>query len=515
MFPLVPEVPPISNEFTDLGFANISPNVRATWMAVRMDHARAVQYYNGLVFEKKIDIEGGDPANSPLMYPVQLNLVKMLINAMTDSFIGEMEDTDDAVMFSPAPDVPSTDKVKKTMAFCSDIVRQSHGQQWLWECGFDRNLYGGCAVRVLPAFNLSSRVRWQRIPIDAFYPIFDPEDPNKVIECYISNYLFPEQARQKYGWTGETTAGYVKRTEHWTRSEYHTYIDDKEVSNYSGVNPWGVVPFVYIPSKRSTTIFGESLAKDLYAPQDEINMRIADAGEALNYNMHPTRWGMNLPNSFKAKNFPVAADAMWDLGRSTNKDMKPEVGILEVKQSVPPELFNYVKFLYDWSRTAAGTPPIAYGEDNGGGQRSGATLEIRLWPLLKTMRTSRSYFADGIRQLMDITGTVLKQKKFDDIPAYMPEMMSNGEVSPRFHRIMPRDQAAAVDEVVKLMSVKSGPQISMETAQEVLGRSTAEVTRILAYMDYLEDENLFPYDPKSQGEVPMGNEPTDGDTKAE
>jgi hypothetical protein len=80
---------------------------------------------------------------------------------------------------------------------------------------------------------------------------------------------------------------------------------------------------------------------------------------------------------------------------------------------------------------------------------------------------------------------------------------------------MPRDQAAAVDEVVKLMSVKSGPQISMETAQEVLGRSTAEVTRILAYMDYLEDENLFPYDPKSQGEVPMGNEPTDGDTKAE
>jgi hypothetical protein len=189
----------------------------------------------------------------------------------------------------------------------------------------------------------------------------------------------------------------------------------------------------------------------------------------------------------------MGADCMWDLGRSMNKEMKPEVGILETKNAVPDGLFKYVDFLYDWARTASFAPPIAFGEDNGGGQRSGITLEIRLWPLLKALRTSRSFMASGISRGLKITGKILAQKQLSDVPAYMIDAMIQGEVVPRFRRIMPRDQVAAVDEVVKLLGAKTGPAISGETAQEVLGRGQSEVTKIVSFLDYLKEEELYPF----------------------
>src|SRR5512137_1133201 len=103
MLPLIQEVPAISNTFTDLGFAPISPNVKSSWATTRMEHARAAEYFNGAIFQRKVDVETGDQANAPLLYPVALNLVKMLTLAMTNSFIGELEDDEDAVLFAPIP----------------------------------------------------------------------------------------------------------------------------------------------------------------------------------------------------------------------------------------------------------------------------------------------------------------------------------------------------------------------------------------------------------------------------
>ena len=120
-------------------------------------------------------------------------------------------------------------------------------------------------------------------------------------------------------------------------------------------------------------------------------MRLGDISEAINYNAHPVRYGYNLPRAFNTANFPLSPDSLWDLGRVIGNSPEPTVGMLEAKEAVHDSSFTYLNFLYDWTRTSTFAPPIAFGEDNGGGQRSGATLEIRMLPLIKATRRSRAY----------------------------------------------------------------------------------------------------------------------------
>ena len=78
---------------------------------------------------------------------------------------------------------------------------------------------------------------------------------------------------------------------------------------------------------------------------------------------------------------------------------------------------------------------------------------------------------------MEITAAVLRQKQFDEVTPGMIESLASGKIVPRFAPVMPRDHQAAVDEVVKLSSTEP-PQISTETAQDVLGRGPEEVKRL-------------------------------------
>ena len=142
-----------------------------------------------------------------------------------------------------------------------------------------------------------------------------------------------EQAHARYGYDGDKER--VLRVEHWTQRFYTNHLDGKEITGYSGINPWGFVPFVYMPRIRTDNWWGDPLTPDLIAPQNELNARIADIGEAINYNAHPTRWGINLPRSFKVDNFPLGPNAFWDLGRSIGSMPEPKVGVLEIKNPVP------------------------------------------------------------------------------------------------------------------------------------------------------------------------------------
>jgi hypothetical protein len=460
-----------------------SPMLRTTWMSVRAQHEKAMRYYSGDIFKETIETEV-DESGAPLLYPVGINLVKMIVISMTDAAFGEWDDQRNVILFRPRVEKP-TEADRAAVEFATQILEDSNAGSTLWELEFNRNLLGAGVLRVNFDFSRPSKIRWSNIPLDGFYPVFDPEDPDTLLECWYVTQILPEQARSMYGIevAGDMP---VSRVEHWTKFVYETLIDGKRVDAYSGVNPWGIIPFVYIPRMRTIDWWGESLAEDIYAPQDEINMRLADAGEALNVHSHPTMWGVNLPRDFNSKNYPLAPNAMWDLGRTRAGGDKPEVGLLESENPVAQATFEYVKFLYDWTRTSASAPPIAFGEDNGGGQRSGVTLEIRLWPLLKAMRRSRGYLTAGFLKALQITGAILKQKNFRDIPASVVDPLIRRQVVPAYNPILPRDQSAIVDEVVKLLSTDP-PAISLESAQIALGRGTQEITKIMNMLAMVKD----------------------------
>ena len=466
-------------EWSDLG--NISSASSLAWQAEASLRERYRYYYDGDVFKEQVPLEQGIEEESPLMYPVGINLVKMLCLAQTDAAFGEWED--EIVSFEARKEDAVDDATRGAIEIAQDILHGSNASTMLWEVALDAHIYGGGAMMVKPNLPKPGHIQWFHIPLQNFYPVWDPDDPDVLLEAYVITPMASEQAKLRYGY--EASGEIVYRSEHWTPTHYESKIGGTRIDAYSGYNPWGFVPFVYIPRLRSTNWWGDSLTEDIIPAQDELNMRVADIGESINYNAHPTRWGVNLPRSFNAKNFPLGPNALWDLGRNLG-NLQPEVGILETKDPAPEGVFKYVNFLYDWTRTSSFAPPIAFGEDEGS-QRSGATLEIRMWPLIKSTRRFRAYLGNGIARALWMSAVMLKQKGFSDIPVRSLDRILKGQVVPRFADVLPRDHVAIVDEVVKLTATNP-PEISMETAQKILGRGPGEVERI---KEQLKDKELM------------------------
>lgn len=469
-------------DFSDL--ADVGNETLSSWEGEIAVRAKYRRYFDGSVFREKVPLDVSIDDDAPELYPVGINLVKMLSIAQADSLFGEWDE--DIVKFEPRQDVEVKQPEKDAADLSSKILRSSNANSVLWEVALDREIYGGGVLKIGPALHLPGYVRWSHIALDSFFPIYDPDDPDEILEAYIITPMLRDQARAKYGYDGDKDI--VQRVEHWTRGYYTNELDGVRIDAYSGLNPWGFVPLVFIPRMRSTHWWGDALTEDLIRPQDDLNMRLADLSESVWYNAHPIRWGKNLPKGFNSKNYPVGANVLWDLGRWMKDAPEPEVGILESKNPIPQGVFDYINFIYDWTRTSSFAPPIAFGEDNGGGQRSGITLEIRMWPLVKATRRSRAYMEAGLRRAMKMSAQIIQQKlPLEGVSVRALERLIRGDMVPRFAPLMPRDQAQIVDMVVKLLATNP-KSISLETAVKLLGLGTAEVEKI---KEMLADDDLF------------------------
>jgi len=458
-------------EYADLGM-NASPTQLHDWDAEIMRLERFWYYYSGESLKEQIDTEVLLGTEVPLVFPVGLNLTKMICLAQADTIFGEWEDQ--PVRFGVKMSDETEDPDREATNLLESILEVSEAGAMLWEVELDRQIFGGGVWKIQPIAQYP-HIKWMRIPRESFFPIWNPEDINDLLEVYIKIAMSPDQAKSLYNY--DTTKDIVFRVEHWTKGLFENFLDGHRLSDKSGQNPWGVVPFVYAPRLRSASWFGDSLTEDLIPVQDELNMRVADIGDAINYNAHPTRWGLNLPRDFNADNYPLGPNSFWNIGRTIGSSPSPEVGVLEVQSAVQPGVFQHLEFVYDWARFSSFMPPIAFGEDSGS-QRSGDTLEIRMWPLMKAARRSRSYLATALKRAAHISAIILQQKDWSDIPIRPLNHIVEGRIVPQFYDILPRDQQRAVDEVVKLSST-TPRHISSRTSQQILGRPESEVERII------------------------------------
>ena len=456
-------------DFSDLG--NVGGSVKSAWEYHITKLQEYYYYIDGEVFREKIPVAVPNGEEAPLLYPLQMNLTKMMCTAQADSMFGEWQDQ--IFKFGVKDDANLDEASKASIGLLDDIMTVSSGNSLFWEIEFARNAFRGAAIKVTPTLSYPY-IRWSMPPVESFLPIWDAENPDELLEVYVVYDITSDQARLMYGI--KTNADLTRRVEHWTKKIYENWIDGKRIETMCGHNPWNRVPFTYIPRMRTTDWFGDALTAEIIPAQDELNSRLADVAEAINYNAHPVRWGVNLPKSFNARNFPLDPNSMWDLGKSIGSSPKPEVGMLEAKEAVSQGVMGYIKFMYDWGRTTANTPAIAFGEDEGS-QRSGTTLEIRMWSLIKSIRRSRSYLIEGLERTIRTTADILEQKKHSDIPITAVKRLKHGAIRPVLADILPKDHQAVVDEVVKEMSTNP-PSISLETSQKILGRGVGEVDRI-------------------------------------
>lgn len=459
-------------------YAGVSASQRDTWEAEKALRDEYRRYFTGEIFEDTVPLETGtDDSELPLLYPVGLNLVKMLCTSQAEALFGEWEE--DIVRFKIRQDAPETPAASAALELVHTILNANNFASIGYELSMDREIYGGCVIKIAPDLGRLGNIGLNRIELDSFYPVWNPDNPDELLEVWIRVLMTREQAKQRYGYDGEKDK--IERTEHWTKTEYENKLDGKRMDAYSGVNPWGIVPIEFIPRIRTQAWWGDPLTPDITAAQDELNMRVADLGESINYNSHPTRFGSNLPRNFNSKNFPLGAQSFWDLGRSIGRDNPPTVGLLEARAPIPERSLEFINFLYDWSRTSAFAPPIAFGEDQGGGQRSGRTLEIRMWPLLRATRRSRAYFAAGLMRIMKTAAIILRQKGIENVQHSTARIL-DGTIIPSFFPLMPKDTNAIVDNIVKLFSTPT-PIISLETAQKWLNLGPAELDRVKAMLN--------------------------------
>lgn len=427
-------------------------------------------YYSGRVFQEYIEKESPTDPDIPL-FPAGINIVKSICIALTDAMFGNWPDK--PVQFSAQGPEGTTKSDLRAIEIIESIIAES-GIQFLWEAELDRNKFGGCALRAIVELDKDRyphHVRWARVRRESFFPVWDPEDPDKLIEVWTVTGMTPDQIKAKFNKDVQSDTNYI---EHWTIDKYETWLGREKL--LTGLNPYGVVPFAYIPRLRSSRWWGDSVTEDIIAMQDEMNMRVADIGDTSAANAHPIIYGKNLPRGFDRSNFPRGSDKMWDLGRDTG-DRSAEVGILEPKINVVQHTRDHVDFLLRMARDMAQTPAIVYGDDNGGGQRSGDTLEIRMRSLLASVKRSRAYMTSGLKRMIQITAAIYKQKSFGDISSDAVNRLAR--LIPNYAEVLPRRQPEIVDEVVKLLSTDP-PGISIETAIRLLGRNVNEIELIKA-----------------------------------
>ncbi len=434
------------------------------WFKQYYRYVDYAKYYSGEVLKERVEQSG--EADPPLLFPVGMNLVKLMCHTQADSLWGEWEDRILHLQALARDQDVDPLRIQRLTRYLYAILDENATESRLWECGLDQMRFGGAVLRVARDPRREYGVRLERVPVASFYPVWSPDSFDDLLEVWIVTLINAKSARAYFGI--DTQADPVTRVEHWTRDRYENWVDAKKIDRFSGPHRLNRIPFVYVPRLRSDGFYGEALTADITAVQDELNMRVADVGEAITYNAHPIKYGHNLPKDINDREkFPFAPDRLWNLGNSLPGTEPPTLSTLESKNPVPEAAFHHINFVYDWARMAGYSPPVAFGEDEGS-QRSGATLQLRMWPLTRAIRRTRLYWKPALLQVVQLIMSINEANGSKTAPKEILDTYRQVIVDVDFAPILPRERAELVNEVA-LRAQTDPASISQEGALELLG----------------------------------------------
>lgn len=430
------------NNATDIGDFDPQASERAgnEWSYQLQRYREAQEYFYGDIFKKRT----GDGADSPLMYPLGINLVRMMCTTQASALWGQWEE--DLISFHVNPErenEAARSRAQQARDVISETYEASNANILLYEAGLSAQLYGGTFLRAAVDPSKPHGVRIDKLMPYNVFVVWDPITINRILKAYIAIPIDKGEAKLAYNIGESTLPEEVIYLEEWTEQEYRVSVGGKILREYSGRNPWGFIPIVYIPRVRAEGFYGIPLHEDIAMIQDELNARLADVGDHVNNSAHPIRWIRNYRGD-PDRDFVAGPDRLWNLGTGTPGGEDPEVGVIPA-QPEPSSTFNYVNFLLDISRQAANTSPVAFGQDEGS-QRSGVTLTLRLWPLIQQVKTTRVYMRDQLRRLHQMMLVMIKAR---DVRGQYVAQLADYAVIPNFMDLVPQDRQLLIDEVCR------------------------------------------------------------------
>jgi len=419
------------------------------WQAQSALYREMWEYFNRDIFDTTLSAQ-----SNIKKYPLGINIFEQACTIHRAALVGEFKD--DVLQFR----VTSPNSKNKDAA----MVEQKIDQIWvesgrnsiLLEGGLVCQILGGVVFRVL--WNPARKKAYIRLlQPDAWFPVWDPDDYHQINECYVSYMIDAASAKHKYNVRLDDDKDVpVPVWEHWDRDFYEVRVDGKlaywdraHQFPMGGENIYrdpqtnvGVIPFEYFPRDRAGSFYGIPLGKNLLQLQNEYNLRAADLGDGAMEAAHQYMFAKNIPAG--TDSIRLQRGKLINLGVGALGGKDPDV--IAVKGGEVPEAsVNWVQRLQGDTRSAAYTPDVAYGEDEGS-QRSALTLAFRMWPMTQSVRAVRGFWTDSFYHLN--RKAIIVASSYEKNGYGLESRHADYRLIPMWAPMLPKDRSEEVNEVV-------------------------------------------------------------------
>ena len=325
---------------------------------------------------------------------------------------------------------------------------------------------------------------------DFFLPVFEADDYWNLLEAFVVYRISGAVAKELYGYDDVGTTGWVTYCEHWTRDKYSVWVNGQSITSKSNSdgsfdepkNPFGFVPFVYIPHLREGNFYGSSLVEDLRGLTKEFNARMADTGDAVRNSVHRRRYATDLRTNPVPKQLDSNTWATYLGPTDPNSKASPKVWA-EEPAVLPDSMANWPDKLWTEMLRMGSMSPMNYGEDEGS-QRSALTLAFRMWPSTAHARQERVFWTDGLNQIAKYILIILAKKRehVKDVVDIPDDFANRLQFSQDYLPMIPRDREQMVNEVV--IRFQSG-LLTPERALTMLGDTPYVMEEVKKLEDWL------------------------------
>ena len=453
---------------------------------------QTTKYWKWWEWYDSVMLDAASPSNkSKKKYPMQINPIKWICNKHARGLFGEApEDTSTLVQFAFRNDKGETDDLCLNAARVVDrIWRESHGSDLMIDNATTSQVVGGSVYRISKQpwnKTLSTGFRINKVIPDYFLPVWSNDDPWSFPEVYVMQYITGDEARQRYH-VDPHNMPWVLYTEHWTLDKYEILVADQvpPLEGMQGDNPYGLVPFVYIPHlTRAGGLYGQSHVPSLISLVEELNYRMADRGDGVRNSMFNRMFGRNLPTngvkfvSLDPQDKTSNKEAIINIGNEVaGMSGKPEVFYVESSASKGAQISrDFTSDLMDMIYSDSDTPSIMFGPNVEGSQPSGDARDLEFWPCLQHQRAERAQTQEGFNI---INNMLLKMMCIDGV-GDVTEDMCCLEPRVQWGYPLPKRRDLKVQEIVQ-RRLTEPPTISMPNALRQLteGENIAEEQHLI------------------------------------
>jgi hypothetical protein len=271
------------------------------------------QYYHG----------AQEPDN--VEQPLGIRYIPRIIEKHVHYLWGQYEH--DIVNWVVTSDDPDADDLttKVTRALYA-LMRRINANDIFLRGSLDGSLYGDTVFKL--RYQQEKGATVEVVLPEYYHAIWHPLETGTTLEAVIAYPLERGVARRLFGVDLPQVGSYRHAPldadllvvwEWWSAEETMLALDDTVVAHTA--NPYRVrpsepawIPLVHIPNLPvNGEYYGFGDAEAVHSLQDELNLRLADLGDIVNYHAHPI---VLLRNIFKnPSQFEVGPDKVWDLGR--------------------------------------------------------------------------------------------------------------------------------------------------------------------------------------------------------